>query len=132
MQDEVSRGDRQKFDVLVVDAFSGDAVPVHLLTREAIRLYLQQLRDPQSVIAFHLTNRSLDLRPVVSALSQDYNLASIEVHLAEVGDWVLVSASPDILRLPAIVNAGHPIEVIHAVKPWTDDYSNLYEILRVR
>jgi spermidine synthase len=77
LQDEASHGDFQKFDVLAVDAFSGDAVPVHLVTREAMALYLRHLRGSESVVAFHLTNRSLDLLPVVEALRRDYNLVGV-------------------------------------------------------
>jgi hypothetical protein len=131
LQDEAARGELQKFDVLAVDAFSGDAVPVHLLTREVLKCYLHHLRGPESVIAFHLTNRSLDLLPVVDALRSDYNLAAVEVHpKTGGGDWVLLSRQASMLQLPAIVAAGHPLQVSKTLAPWTDDYSNLFEVLR--
>ena len=72
MEDEVLRNEGQRFDVLALDAFSGDAIPVHLLTAEAMRVYLQELRGPNGVIAVHITNRYVDLIPVVEALAHRY------------------------------------------------------------
>jgi hypothetical protein len=134
MQDELARGDSQQFDILVVDAFSGDAIPVHLLTREAIQIYLRQLRGPESVLALHITNTALDLRPVADAISRDYRLNSLEVYLPQ-GDrplWVLASKDASMLLSPVLANAGKPIQAIRSVKPWTDDYSNLYDLIRTR
>lgn len=130
LQQELTRSGRAKFDVLVVDAFSGDAVPVHLLTREAVSLYLQHLRGRQSVLALHVTSRSIDLRPVVAALAEEFQLASLEIHPLRVGDWILLSRDPSMLAMPALAAAGHPIELTHAPLLWTDDYSNLYPLLR--
>jgi hypothetical protein len=131
MQEEVSSGETQKFDILVVDAFSGDAIPVHLLTREAMGVYLRQLRGPNSVVAFHVSNVSIDLRPVVDSLCRAYHLASVEVHstTGDAPDWVLLSQDPAILQLPALAKAGRHVEVRHAIKPWTDDYSSLYDLM---
>ena len=130
MQQELASSGSQKFDVLAVDAFSGDAVPVHLLTREAMAIYLQHLRGPYSVVAFHVSNRSIDLRPVIAALAWEYHLASVEVYPPDVSDWILLSADPSILGIPALAAAGHPIELTHPPALWTDDYSNLYSLLR--
>jgi hypothetical protein len=132
LQQELARGAAQKFDVLAVDAFSGDAIPVHLLTREAMAIYLQHLRSPRSVIAFHVSNRSIDLRPVVAALASEYHLASLEVYPPTVSDWILLSADAAILGTPALSTAGHSIEMTHPPVLWTDDYSNLYSLLRSR
>src|SRR6185295_8604465 len=65
------------YDVLVLDAFNSDAIPVHLLTREALRLYLRLLA-PGGVVLVHLSNRFLDLRPVVAALVSDAGLAGMQ------------------------------------------------------
>jgi hypothetical protein len=131
IQEEVSLGKHHDFDVLVVDAFSGDSVPVHLLTREAMELYLQRIRGPQSVIAFHLSNSSLDLRPVMDGLARTYQLTSVEVHTPpEVHPlWVLLSRDPAALRLPGLVAEGRPLHVSHDIPPWTDDYSSPYQLL---
>lgn len=132
MQEEVSRGDLQRFDVLVVDAFSGDSVPVHLLTREAMNTYLRQLRGPQSVIAFHLTTSALNLRPVAEGLARAYNLASVEIDTPKPRGpiWVLIAKDPSIFRLPALAAAAHPVEVKRSIPVWTDDYSSLYPLLQ--
>ncbi len=132
MQEEVSHGDLQNFDVLVVDAFSGDSVPVHLLTREAMNTYLRQLRGSQSVIALHLTTSALNLRPVAEALARAYNLTSIEINTPKSSGpiWVLLAKDPSTFRLPALAAAGHPVEVKRSIPVWTDDYSSLYPLFR--
>ena len=129
MQEEASRGDLQNFDLLIVDAFRGDAIPVHLLTREAMRLYLQHMRGARSVIAFHISNSSLDLRPVMAALASDYHLADIEVSQEGASDWVLLSPDPEMLRINGLATSGQRVEVNRSIKEWTDDYSNLLELL---
>lgn len=70
LQRELDSGDSRDFDVIVVDAFSGDAIPVHLMTREALGIYRRHLR-PDGIIAFHVSNRYLDLAPVVKRLADD-------------------------------------------------------------
>jgi hypothetical protein len=130
LQQELARTGSARFDVLVVDAFSGDAVPVHLLTREAVALYLQHLRGRRSVLALHVTSRSIDLRPVVAALAEEFQLASLEIHPLRVGDWILLSRDSSILAIPALTAAGHPVELTRSPVLWTDDYSNLYPLLR--
>jgi hypothetical protein len=101
-----------------------------LLTREAMAIYLRHLRTPGSVIAFHVSNRSVDLRPVVAALADEYHLASLEIFPPDVSDWILLSADPAVLGIPALAASGHPIELTHPALLWTDDYSNLYSLLR--
>jgi hypothetical protein len=132
MHEEVARGESQNFDVLVIDAFSGDAIPVHLLTREAIEVYLRELRGPDSVIAFHLSNSTLDLQPLIATLAAGQNLDSEEIDtpLATAPVWVLLSRNSGILRMPVLAGPAHPIQVTRAIKPWTDDYSNLFQLLR--
>ncbi len=120
----------QKFDILAVDAFNGDAVPVHLLTREAMAVYLEHLRGPRSVIALHVSSRSIDLRPVVAGLAEEFHLASLEIYPPDVGDWILLAQDRSILEFPPIATAGHPIELTRPARLWTDDYSNLYSLLR--
>jgi spermidine synthase len=92
----------QNFDVLVVDAFSGDSIPVHLITVEAFAEYLRHLK-PQGVIVFHVSNRFLDLMPVVKALADAHGLRATWVRdeaegaLASRSDWVLLARRPFIL-----------------------------------
>ncbi len=129
MQEEVNHGNPQNLDVLVIDAFSGDSVPVHLLTRESVELYLRQLRGPQSVIAFHLSTSALDLRPVVEGLARAQNLASLEVD-AQGPIWLLLAKDASVFRLPALVAASHPVQIKRTIPLWTDDYSSLYPLIQ--
>ena len=112
------------FDYLVLDAFSGDSIPVHLLTREAFRTYFRILR-PDGEIAIHITNRFLDLAPVVRAVAASLGRQVIEVRSEAdpaqqvlAADWMLVSAR----------NTGETPS--RRIRAWTDDYSNLFEVLK--
>jgi hypothetical protein len=129
LEKEASTGQLQKFDVLVLDAFSSDSIPVHLLTKEAMALYIQHLSGPDAVIAFHLSNRSLDLRPVAEGLNREYHLTSVEVEQPGFSDWVLASANPQMLNLPDLKARSRPVTILHTVPLWTDEYSNLFEVL---
>jgi SAM-dependent methyltransferase len=128
----------QGFDVLAVDAFSSDSIPVHLITREAVAVYLRHMK-PDGVIAFHVSNRFLELPPVVGRLAKEHGLAVVLV--SDEGregdddhtktDWVLLSRDPRALQAKGIqaVNPVAPEERAHW-RTWTDDYSNLVQILK--
>lgn len=125
----------EPFDIIVVDAFSGDSVPVHLITVEAAELYLARLR-PGGTIAFHISNRYVDLKPVVARLANELDLRCLIAHNA--GDDKFVAASVWVLmgRRDEPWN-GDDIEVVDAatyldpnVKLWTDDYSNVFQVLQ--
>ena len=135
LERELQQGHPENFDVLAVDAFSSDSIPVHLLTREAMQLYFKHLQ-PDGILAVHISNRYLDLAPVVQGEAAATN------HLARIVDtddddtqdvfgatWVLV-VNPQ---------PGFPIEVwnnsdklasTRKIRLWTDDYSNLFQILK--
>jgi hypothetical protein len=124
----------QGFDVLVVDAFSGDAIPVHLLTAEAMTLYRSHLAAG-GVIAFHVSNQYLDLAPVIGRLAQANGMEAQEVHTAaneERGEmqaaWVLVSARREFFAVPEVARTGVPVAASGAL--WTDDYSSLLPLVR--
>jgi hypothetical protein len=126
----------QEFDVLAVDAFSGDAIPVHLLTKEAFALYLHHIK-PDGVLAIHTSNTYLDLAPVVQLLANDAGYPARLMSnsddrrkLVDSSDWVLVtrnSAFLNDLDTSAWVDA---ITVPPRLRLWTDDYNNLFQILR--
>jgi len=125
-----------RFDVLVLDAFSGDAIPVHLLTREAVALYLQRLK-PNGVLAFHVSNNYLDLAPVVAQLAQEVHYRALEVRNHAVpedlilpAEWVLVTRNPSVFENTAIRLHSQPIAPRPRLRPWTDDFNNLLEILK--
>jgi len=125
----------QRYDVLVVDAFSGDAVPTHLLTIEAVRLYFRHLA-PGGILALHLSNNHLDLIPVADALARALGRHALLVDSEPEEDhifgakWVLMTSAP--LQTPEIVAAGEPLWGRPGLRAWTDDYSNLFEILKPR
>ena len=129
----------QGFDVLAVDAFSSDAIPVHLITREALGVYLKHVRQ-DGIVAFHVSNRFLDLIPVVARLAKEHAAHAVLVSddaedegdsLRSRSDWVLVSRDPAALKRRTIVEAGaQPAEDRPEWRTWTDDYSNLIQILQ--
>ena len=124
----------QHFDVLVVDAFSSDAIPVHLLTRQAFEVYLRHL-NPQGMLAIHVTNRYLDLVPVVKDIADALQLAA--VHIAEDADgviastdWVLVARDAAALERPPLAGSALEIESNASRRVWTDDFNNLFKIIK--
>ncbi len=129
----------RRFDVLAVDAFSSDAIPVHLITREALGTYLQHIK-PGGIVAFHVSNRFLDLIPVVARLAREHGAHAVlvrddddeaEYSRKSRSDWVLVSRDPAALKREAIVKRGAvPAEDRADLRTWTDDYSNLIQILK--
>jgi SAM-dependent methyltransferase len=131
--------DREKskqFDVLAVDAFSGDAIPVHLLTRQAYALYWRHLK-PDGVLAVHVSNRYLSLAPGVALAAAETGkqamLVSIDADDSKAiaaSDWVLVSSRYGFFDQPEIKAAVTKVSPIPGLTTWTDDYSNLYKILR--
>jgi SAM-dependent methyltransferase/MFS family permease len=129
----------QNFDVLAVDAFSSDAIPVHLITRESLGVYLKHVK-PDGIVAFHVSNRFLDLIPVVARLAAEEGAHAVLVrddpdeeadHRRSRSDWVLVSRDAAALKRPEIVDRGAvPAEDQPDWRTWTDDYSNLIQILK--
>jgi len=125
----------QNFDVLAVDAFSGDSVPVHLITAQAMDVYLRHMK-PDGIIAFHLTNRFLWLPPVVENIARAKGLAVAYIHdendnpLLRNTDWVLVASNPAMLSQPAIKSRSAPIRGIAGLGVWTDDFNNLFDVLK--
>ncbi|GAA4351186.1 fused MFS/spermidine synthase [Variovorax defluvii] len=125
----------QRFDVLAVDAFSGDSVPAHLLTVEALDIYLRHLK-PDGVIAFHVSNRYLHLDTVVSAIARARGLHAVlmednpEATDVERSIWMLVARDPQALQRETIREGITPYEPANGIVPWTDDFNNLFSVLR--
>lgn len=131
----LERESPQQFDVLAVDAFSGDAVPVHLITREAMALYLKHIK-PDGAVAFHVTSRYLNLAPVVKQLADDAGFEAVLIadksddnHYSP-SDWVIVTRNPDFLDAPEVLKNRAAITPITGMKIWTDDFSNLFQVLK--
>jgi hypothetical protein len=137
LEAEAARGDLQNFDVLFADAFSGDSIPVHLLTKEAMALYLSHLRGPDSVIVVNVTNRALDISPVVAGLAQEYGLKATLIDAPNLSgiflrsDFVLLTRGKS-LDVPEIQKVGYRMRQDRPVpenRIWTDDYSNVARLL---
>jgi hypothetical protein len=137
LEKELAAGTPQQFDVLAIDAFSSDSIPVHLLTREAMKIYLGHLRNDRSILAFHISNRSLDLTSVLAGLAEHYHLGLVRVLSltpqgeAEIpSDWILMAADPAALKTPVLLPYAKPLQLSRSATLWTDDYSNLLHVLR--
>ena len=136
LEQEAEKGELQRFDVLVLDAFSSDAIPVHLLTREAFQIYKKHLSGPHSVIAVHITNAVLDLAPVLAGIAQENGYYAVRTHpgwlsgLSSTSDWILLSHDANAISSDALKQIMVPFP--GGAKPilWTDEYSNLLEVLR--
>jgi hypothetical protein len=131
----LARESPQHFDVLVVDAFSGDAIPIHLLTTEALTLYRRHL-TPHGILAFHVSNLHVDLAPAIGLLA---NSAGMQARRVSTGSgrqpgefsstWVLVTADPNFFAQPNLLTAGHSPKLDPDLKVWTDDYSTLLPLI---
>jgi len=126
----------QYYDILAVDAFSSDSIPIHLLTRESFALYFRHLQ-PGGVLAVHVSNKHLALGPVVDMAAHALGKHDVLIDTDDDEDnavfgatWVLVSARQSFFDYPFIFKAGTPVERNAGLRIWTDDYSNLFQILK--
>jgi SAM-dependent methyltransferase len=132
----LEREEPQNFDVLAVDCFSGDSIPVHLLTREAVQLYFKHLK-PNGILAVHVSNRYLNLEPVVERIATTLGKATLQVETEEdegescfSSTWILVAANKGVFAQPTLVSAGKPVQPKPALRVWTDDYSTLLSVIK--
>ncbi|WP_437205513.1 spermidine synthase [Planctomicrobium sp. SH664] len=131
----LERLEPQGYDLLVVDAFSGDAIPIHLLTREAFEIYFRHLK-PEGILAIHITNSFFDLEPVLHAHVRDLNLSSVmidrnkdESRTITQSNWVLLSRDARVLANPVFQNRGNRRNPKNLV--WTDENSSPLPLLRL-
>ncbi|HEU4561194.1 MAG TPA: fused MFS/spermidine synthase [Longimicrobium sp.] len=123
----------QSYDIIVVDAFNSDAIPVHLLTREALGVYLDKLA-PGGVVALHLSNRYLELEPVVAALVRDLGLAgrvgtsAPKEFLHSSSEWAVVTRNEADLGTMAVDSFWKPLRNPRGIAPWTDDFSSILSV----
>ena len=135
LERELQEGHAQNFDVLAVDAFSSDSIPVHLLTKEAMELYFRHLR-PDGILAVHISNRYLDLQPV---LEGEANATQKIARLVDTEEddtqdvfgatWMLIT-SPATGFTGEILSSSTVLDSKRTVRLWTDEYSNLFQILK--
>jgi MFS family permease len=136
LESELLSAGSQQFDLLVLDAFSGDTIPLHLLTKEAFEIFLEHLKQ-DGIMAINVSNRYFDLYLEGYRLADEFDLATALIE--DRGDgiqsydsiWMLLTREPDVLEVPAIADRSVQRPAIPAsVRLWTDDYSNLLQILR--
>lgn len=126
----------QHFDVLVVDAFSGDAIPLHLLTTQAMAVYRRQLA-PDGILVFHISNQHVDLGPPVALLAQASGMIAMRVSNPPnderdefASTWMLLCDNAEFFAQPEVAAHVHTPSVIPGMKVWTDDYSSLLPLVR--
>ncbi len=133
----LERQQPQNFDVLAVDAFSSDAIPIHLLTREALDLYFHHLK-PSGILALHVSNRYLDLIPVCERGAEFFHKQAMVVsddpeegYLSD-STWVLLTSEGDWFKTAPFSHADmDPATAPKGFRAWTDDYSNVFQILKL-
>jgi len=136
MERELAEGHPQKFDVLAIDAFNGDAIPVHLLTLECAQVYLRHLK-PGGLLLFHITNRYFNLGPVTRALGERLGLEAIHIDTDEdescglyATSWVILTADEEFASLPEIQEAALPWgDDDPPPLLWTDDFAGLWQVI---
>lgn len=130
MKKELEEGNARQFDVLAVDAFVDDAIPVHLLTREAMEIYLAHLGSEDSILAMHISNRNLDLTPVLAGHARHFQLNGVSVSSGDNRERGTYGSSWVLLSRQALPVSGTPIQDGDKIRDWTDDFSNLFQVLR--
>ncbi len=136
----LEREPSQQFDVLAMDAFSGDSIPMHLLTRQAMEIYLRHLK-PGGVLAFQATNRFINIAPIVASLAAEFGLAAVLVsdfpeneegpnYWTASTDQVLVTSDRKLLEAEPVRSVATEIPVPPGFRVWTDDFNNLLRVLK--
>jgi hypothetical protein len=125
------------FDLYVIDAFSSDSIPTHLLTQEAIKLYFNKIK-PDGILALHITNRHLALKKVLADHAKQLNLSALlqefkpqnDAPLVVATDWVVMAKKPETLEKLRVSQLGtwQKMPIIFDIKPWTDDFTNIVTI----
>jgi hypothetical protein len=128
------------YDLIILDAFSSDAIPIHLLTREALKLYLSKLSEG-GVMVFHISNRYLDLKPVLGHFAHDLHLVGLvqdDMDLSEdekkakkaPSTWAVMARQPFDLSQLAADHRWKPLPSMPKSRLWTDDFSNILSVFK--
>jgi hypothetical protein len=136
MERELLSGARQAYDVLAIDAFSSDSIPVHLITAEATALFFQHLK-PDGILAYHISNRFLDLKPVLANIAQANNLSVRLItdspddgSTSSITDWVLLARSPAAFDHERLAEVAEEMDPNPHFSLWTDQFNNLIDVLK--
>ena len=132
----LEREPAQRLDVLAVDAFSSDSIPVHLITREAMAAYRRHVHGGGAIV-FHVSNRYLELSGVVRQLADSIGWTALRVVDAPAkdsddyhSDWIVVTRNTALLQSLREQASAKEAMASPGMKPWTDDYNNLFEVLK--
>jgi hypothetical protein len=128
------------YDLIVLDAFNSDAIPIHLLTREALNLFLAKLSE-SGVMVFHISNRYLDLKPILGHLAHDLDLVGFvqdDMELSEAekkakkapSTWAVMARRPSDLSQLAADHRWKPLSSSPKSRLWTDDFSNIVSVFK--
>lgn len=135
MERQLDRGANPQFDVLAIDAFSSDSIPLHLLTKECGKIYWRLLK-PDGILALHISNRHLDLKPVVAGLAQSEGKDRIWIHApgdsalgTSDSDWVLLTSNAPFIEDPQVRAAATAWPADCASLLWTDDFGSLWQVI---
>jgi hypothetical protein len=133
LERQIERDELQRFDVLAVDAFSSDAIPIPLLTQESFQTYLVHLQE-DGILAIHVTNRYVDLVPIVGRLAEATGLTAIYIEnssrdsrFVSSTDWILLTRNEVFLAIEAVRE-----DEEHMPEPgslWTDDFSSVFKVV---
>ena len=136
----LSKEPDKRYSIIIADAFTSDAVPVHLMTQEAVSMYLDKIADGGAV-AIHITNRHLGLAPVVSTIAKELGAHAYyflytpgdDEPLGDYAEWTVVTRNPDILnRLQAINPAWSELQTYDPEYLWRDDFSNILHVINIK
>lgn len=132
----IEKANAGEFDLIMLDAFNSDSIPAHLVSREAIRMYLTKLK-PEGLLLFHVSNRYMDVEALISAVVTDANLEALVRHddaqqndLKARSHFIVAARNPGALGELERDGNWEKVKKPDAVAPWTDDYSNMLAILR--
>jgi hypothetical protein len=135
LERELAQNSPQQYDMLILDAFSGDSVPTHLISAEAINLYKSHLRE-DGVLAFNISNRHINLEPVLALEGKQIGLPGLLIAqkspaepLATGSVWVLFSGNTDFMEGLKLASLGRELQPTPGIRLWTDDFSNLFQVL---
>jgi len=133
---ELRESHPQEYDIFVIDAFSGDSIPMHLISAEAIELYLAHLREG-GVLAFNITNGHINMEPVLALAAEHFGMPAVYLaqpdpkeELSAASTWVLFSSQAGLFDSPGFASIKRELRKTPGIRLWTDDYSNLFQVLR--
>ncbi len=135
LERELAEGKPGSYDILIMDAFSSDSIPVHLISKEAIELYLKHLK-PDGLLVFNISNQFIDLESVLAKARETLGLNGAMIRGKPEGPldfpsrWVILSRDDAFLGSVKVNVGSEGLQSDPSIDLWTDDYSNLFQVLR--